>query len=51
MIGYCSRARKLGLKLCDEGVFRGEERIPGKTEKDVYKALGKPYKAPEERGR
>jgi len=51
VIGYCTRARKLGFKLCDEGVFRGAERIAGLTEEDVYKALGKEYKAPEDRGR
>jgi DNA polymerase (family 10) len=51
VIGYCTRARKMGLKLCDEGVFRGDERIAGETEEDVYEALDKPYKAPEARGR
>jgi DNA polymerase (family 10) len=51
VIGYCTRARKLGLKLCDEGVFKGTKRVAGRTEEDVYEALGKPYKAPEARGR
>jgi len=36
-----------GLKLSEYGVFKGERQIAGKTEEDVYKAIGLPYIAPE----
>ena len=36
-----------GLKLSEYGVFAGEKQIAGKTEEDVYKAIGLPYIAPE----
>jgi len=36
-----------GLKLSEWGVFRGTKQIAGKTEEEVYKALGLPYIAPE----
>ncbi len=35
------------LKLNEYGVFRGEKSIAGKTEQEVYAALGLPYIAPE----
>ena len=35
------------LKLNEYGVFRGDERVAGKTEKAVYKALGLPWMPPE----
>ena len=35
------------LKLNEYGVFRGEKAIAGKTEEDVYAALGLPYIQPE----
>ncbi len=35
------------LKLNEYGVFRGEKRVAGETEKDVYKALGLPVIPPE----
>lgn len=38
---------KKGLKINEYGVFRGKERIAGKTEKDVYAALGLPFIEPE----
>ena len=41
------RARRRGLKLNEYGVFRGDERIAGKTEASVYKALGLPWIPPE----
>jgi DNA polymerase (family X) len=34
------RAQKLDLKLNEYGLFRGEKSVAGKTERDVYKALG-----------
>jgi DNA polymerase (family 10) len=36
-----------GLKLSEYGVFKGAKRIAGKTEEDVYKAIGLPYIEPE----
>ncbi|MEY3460249.1 MAG: polymerase/3-5 exonuclease PolX, partial [Planctomycetota bacterium] len=41
------RAKELGLKVNEYGVFRGEEQIAGRTEVDVYKALGLPWIPPE----
>ena len=38
---------KRGYKINEYGVFAGKERIAGKTEKAVYKAVGLPYIAPE----
>jgi DNA polymerase (family 10) len=36
-----------GLKLNEYGVFNGEKMIAGKTEEEVYKAVGLPFMAPE----
>ncbi|MFQ6013003.1 MAG: DNA polymerase/3'-5' exonuclease PolX [Thermoplasmata archaeon] len=36
-----------GMKLSEYGVFRGEERVAGATEEEVYRALGLPYIEPE----
>ncbi|MCX5673001.1 MAG: PHP domain-containing protein, partial [Planctomycetota bacterium] len=41
------RARKDGLKLSEYGLFRGEKRVAGATEKEVFKALGLPWIPPE----
>ena len=35
------------LKLNEYGVFRGDKRLAGKSEQDVYKALGLPWIPPE----
>jgi DNA polymerase (family 10) len=40
-------AQEKGLKLNEYGLFRGEKRIAGKTEEEVYKALGLAYIPPE----
>jgi len=40
-------AGTMGMKLSEYGVFRGEKRIAGKTEEDVYRALGLPFIPPE----
>ncbi|EQD68069.1 protein, containing PHP domain protein [mine drainage metagenome] len=37
------RARALGLKINEYGVFRGEERIAGTTEEEVYRSVGLPW--------
>ena len=36
-----------GLKLNEYGVFKGERAVAGRTEVEVYKALGLPYIPPE----
>jgi DNA polymerase (family 10) len=38
-----------GLKLNEYGVFKGEKKIAGRTEQDVYKAIGLEYIPPEMR--
>ena len=40
-------AMERDLKLNEYGVFRGDKSIAGKTEEEVYGALGLPYIAPE----
>lgn len=41
------RARTLGCKLNEYGVFRGAEQLAGETEEGTYQALGLPWIAPE----
>lgn len=38
-----------GLRLNEYGLFRGKQRIAGKTEEELYAALSLPYLQPEER--
>jgi DNA polymerase (family 10) len=40
-------AERSGLKLNEYGVYRGDERIAGASEEDVYAALGLPWIPPE----
>ena len=40
-------AQNPGLKLSEYGLFRGEERVAGRSEQEVYAALGLPYIEPE----
>jgi len=40
-------AQEKGLKLNEYGLFRGEKRIAGRTEEDIYQALGLSYVPPE----
>ncbi len=40
-------ARDRGLKINEYGVYRGDERIAGHSEVDVYRALGLPWIPPE----
>ncbi|MGI0130089.1 MAG: helix-hairpin-helix domain-containing protein, partial [Thermoplasmata archaeon] len=42
-----SLARERGLKINEYGVFRGEERVGGRTEAEVYAALDLAWIAPE----
>jgi DNA polymerase (family 10) len=37
----------MGLKINEYGVFRGQARIGGRTEEDVYRAVGLPFIPPE----
>ncbi len=39
--------QKRGLKINEYGVFKGKRRIAGKTEKQVFAAVGLPWVAPE----
>jgi DNA polymerase (family 10) len=40
-------AKKKGLKINEYGVFKGDEKIGGKDEEDVYRALDLPWIPPE----
>ena len=40
-------AKGAGLKISEYGVFKGEERIGGEEERDVYEALGLQWMPPE----
>jgi len=46
-IAVRSLAVKQGLKINEYGVFRGETRIAGRTEEEVYSHVGLPYIEPE----
>lgn len=48
-IGLRVIAKKKGFHLTQHGLFKGKKRIAGKTEKEIYKILGRPYKRPEKR--
>lgn len=41
------RAIERGLKVNEYGVFRGDEYVAGRTEEDVYQAVGLPFIPPE----
>jgi len=43
------RAQERGLKINEYGVFRGGKRTAGRTEEEVYKAVGLPWIPPEMR--
>jgi DNA polymerase (family 10) len=40
-------AQKHGLKLNEYGIFRGKRRIAGRSEKEIFAAIGLPYIEPE----
>jgi DNA polymerase (family 10) len=42
-----SMAERRGLKINEYGVFKGEKRIAGRTEEEVYAKVGLPYIEPE----
>lgn len=41
------RAQERGLKVNEYGVFRGDEAVAGRTEEEVYAAVGLPWIPPE----
>src|SRR4030042_1730305 len=49
-IGLRMVAKRKGFKLSQHGLFnKSERRIAGKTEEQIYHALGRPWKKPESR--
>jgi DNA polymerase (family 10) len=40
-------AQQQGLKISEYGVYRGQRRIAGRTEKEVYRSIGLPWIPPE----
>ena len=46
-IAIRDRAKKKGLKVNEYGVFKGEKQIGGKTEEEIFKAVGLPFIIPE----
>ena len=48
-IGLRVVAKKKGFKLNQHGLFRNGKRVAGKTESEIYHALGRPWKPPEKR--
>ncbi len=45
-IGLRMVAKRKGLHLNQYGLFKNGKYIAGKSEKDIYKALGRSYKSP-----
>jgi len=50
-IGNRTLAKRKGMILNQYGLFKGNKRIAGRSEKGIYEALGKHYKEPELRGK
>jgi len=48
-IGLRMVAKRKGMKLNNHGLFKKGKKIAGKTEREIYKALGRPWKLPENR--
>jgi DNA polymerase (family 10) len=48
-IGLRVVAKKKGFKLNQHGLWKGGKRVAGRTEKGIYRALGRPWKKPEDR--
>ena len=46
-IGLRIVARKKGFKLNQYWLFRGNKKVAGKTEEEIYHALGREWKSPE----
>jgi len=45
-IGLRVVAKKKGFKLNNHGLFKGNRKIAGRTEREIYHALGREYKEP-----
>ena len=48
-IGLRVVAKKQGFKLNQHGLFKKGKFVAGRTEREIYKALGRPWKPPEKR--
>ena len=48
-IGLRVVAKRKGFKLSQHGLFKKGKRVAGKTEEEIYHALGRPWKSPEKR--
>lgn len=48
-IGLRMVAKRMGFKLNQHGLFKNEKIIAGKTEEEIYRALGRQWKKPEDR--
>ncbi len=48
-IGLRVVAKRKGFKLTQHGLFKKGKRVASRTEREIYKALGRPLKAPENR--
>lgn len=48
-IGLRMVAKRKGYKLNQYGLFKGNKKIAGRTEEEIYHALGRPWKKPEDR--
>ena len=48
-IGLRVVAKKKGFKLNQHGLWKGNRRVAGRTEEEIYRALGRSYKEPLER--
>ena len=48
-IGLRVVAKTKGFKLNQHGLFRKGRRVAGRTEEEIYKALGRKWKVPEKR--
>lgn len=44
-----SAAKRRGLRLNQKGLFDGDKMIAGRTEEEIFEALGWPYKTPDQR--
>lgn len=46
-IALRGRAKKMGMKINEYGLFAGEKSLPCQREEDIYRALGLPFIPPE----
>jgi DNA polymerase/3'-5' exonuclease PolX len=48
-IGLRLVAKRKGMKLSQHGLFKKGKRVAGRSEEEIYHALGRPWKSPERR--